>query len=173
MGRFSRSIRSFFSILLHGRLPDDIAASLGLMKVASKPAARPAEPPERAADGALQLLAILQQDSRLVDFLMEDISEYSDGQVGAAVRGLHDQCRQSLARHLQLVPVIDGVEGTFTKVESPDPAKVMFVGKVPAKGAPGGGTLRHRGWMAEKVDLPTAGRRRDLSIIAPAEIEVE
>ena len=48
------------------------------------------------------MLAILQRDSRLVDFLMEDIAAYSDDQIGAAVRELHDQCRDSIARYVTL-----------------------------------------------------------------------
>jgi hypothetical protein len=65
------------------------------------------------------------------------------------------------------------VEGTYTKVESSDPARVKFIGNLPAKGTPAGGTLRHKGWRAEKIDLPPVDRRQDLSVIAPAEIEVE
>ena len=36
----------------------------------------------------VEALGILQRDSRLIDFLMEDIASYSDEQVGAAVREL-------------------------------------------------------------------------------------
>jgi len=43
-------------------------------------------PKSGPADGAVQILSILQRDARLVDFLMEDVSAYSDEQVGAAVR---------------------------------------------------------------------------------------
>jgi hypothetical protein len=119
----------------------------------------------------LQLLAILQRDSRLVDFLMEDVSGYADDQIGAAVRELHDQCRDALARYVGLAPVIDGVEGTFAKAPG-DAAAVKFVGNVPAK-PPAGGTLRHKGWRAVKVDLPALAAKQDASIVAPAEIEIE
>ena len=44
---------------------------------------------------------------------MEDIAAYSDDQIGAAVRELHDQCRDAIARYVTLAPVIDGVEGTL------------------------------------------------------------
>jgi hypothetical protein len=71
-----------------------------------------------------------------------------------------------------LQPVIDGVEGTFAKAPSPDPSVVKFVGNVPAK-PPAGGTLRHKGWKAVKVDLPQLAPRQDAAIVAPAEIEVE
>ena len=139
----------------------------------SKPAAPPPSAPAvKISDGALQILAILQRDSRLIDFLMEDIASYSDDQIGAAVRELHDQCRDSLARYVTLQPVIDGVEGTFTKAPSSDPNLVKFVGNVPAK-PPSGGTLRHKGWRAAKVDLPALAARQDAAVIAPAEIEIE
>ncbi|MGO9231136.1 MAG: DUF2760 domain-containing protein [Bryobacteraceae bacterium] len=145
---------------------------------APKPAAAPKAAPTaapapavRASDGAVQLLAVLQRDARLVDFLMEDIAGYSDEQVGAAVRDLHDQCRDSLRRAVALEPVIDGVEGTFAKAPSADPSVVKFIGNVPAK-PPAGGTLRHKGWRAAKVDLPALAGR-DAAVIAPAEIEIE
>ena len=67
---------------------------------------------------ALQILGILQRDSRFIDFLMEDISAYPDDQVGAAVRDLHQQCRDSLNRYVHLGPVIDGVEGSPTKLDT-------------------------------------------------------
>jgi hypothetical protein len=130
------------------------------------------------SDGALYILAILQRDSRLVDFLMEDIGGYSDEQIGAAVRTLHDQCRESLCRYVRLIPVIDGVEGSFTNLAAgktllDDPSRVKFIGNVPAKGLPPGGVLRHKGWRAEAVDLPPVAPNQNVSVIAPAEIEVE
>jgi hypothetical protein len=117
-------------------------------------------------------LSILQRDSRLIDFLQEDISAYSDDQVGAAVREMHDQCRDSLGRYLALQPVIDGVEGTFAKAPSTDPNVVKFVGNVPAK-PPAGGTLRHKGWKAAKIDLPALAAKQDATVLAPAELEIE
>ncbi len=172
MERFLLAWRAFFGILFHGRPPDAVARALRLSSRPSAPAAPPAAPPQ-ATDGALQMLGILQRDARLIDFVMEDISGYSDDQVGAAVRNLHDQCRQSLAQYVELEPVIDAVEGTFTKTESSDPATVKFVGNVPAGGRPEGGLLRHKGWRARKATLPALGPRQDASILAPAEIEIE
>jgi hypothetical protein len=174
LGRIWLAIRSFFSILFHGSLPDDAITELGLTRRGSapKPQAAAATTAPRVSDGALQILSILQRDARLIDFIMEDIAAYSDDQVGAAVRGLHDQARESLTRYVKLDPVIDGVEGTFTKAALPDPAAVKFIGNVPA-GKPSGGLLRHKGWRAGKVELPTLNPRQDSNIIAPAEIEIE
>lgn len=181
MSRILLAFRCFFNILFHGELSDPVITELRLTRRgtgaapsrASGTVAAAAPPPAvRTSDGALQMLGILQRDSRLVDFLMEDISSYSDDQVGAAVRELHDQCRDSVARYVTLQPVIDGVEGTYAKAPSNDPNLVKFVGNVPAK-PPAGGTLRHKGWRAAKVDLPAPAAKQDVAVIAPAEIEIE
>jgi hypothetical protein len=161
--------------LFTGQLPGDIAQAFGFTQAKPHtPPAKPAPAPQvRASDGALQILGILQRDSRLIDFLMEDISSYPDEQVGAAVRSLHDQCRDSLNRYLRLAPVIDAVEGSFTKIEASDPAAVKLLGNVPASGKAQGGLLRHKGWRAEKIDLPTPPPSQSIAVIAPAEVEVE
>ena len=172
MGRIGLAFRSFFSLLFGGELPQDLIAELGLTRrgaAAPKPAA--AAPQVKATDGALQLLGILQRDSRLVDFLMEDISAYEDDQIGAAVRELHASCQESLKRYVRLRPVIDGVEGTYTTLDGAPGTAVKLLGNVPADGKVAGGTLRHKGWRAESVELPAAGGT-DLTVVAPAEIEL-
>lgn len=179
MNRVFLAFRSFFALLFSGRFSDELLRDLRLRRadaapaVAPKPATTAAPAPvARISDGALQMIAILQRDSRLVDFLMEDISGYADDQIGAAVRELHDQCRDALGRYVKLEPVIDGVEGTYAKAPSKDANIVKFVGNVPAK-PPEGGTLRHKGWRAVKIDLPAVSGRQDVTIVAPAEIEIE
>jgi hypothetical protein len=47
---------------------------------------------------------------------------------------------------------------------------LKFIGNVPAQ-PPDGGTLRHKGWRAEKVELPKP--KHGAVVIAPAEIEIE
>lgn len=176
MSRIGSAFRSFFSILFGGNLPEDIAVEFGFVKAKPAPVAAPVEVPKfKTSDGALQLLNILQRDSRLVDFLMEDIASYSDDQVGAAVRSLHTDCRAALNRHVELAPVVDGVEGTFHKLDAakaPDANRVKLIGNVPANGRAAGGILRHRGWLATAVNLPPIGKQ-DVNVIAPAEIEIE
>ena len=170
--RISQAFRSFFSILFSGVLPADIAQAFGYSKVVPiKATPAPAPKPQSGPnDGAVQILSVLQRDARLVDFLMEDISSYSDEQVGAAVRDVQLQARQSLERYLKLAPVIDGVEGDFTKTDGLSGESLKLVGKVPPSGKAPGGVLRHKGWKAEKVDLPALPPG---NILAPAEIEVE
>jgi len=175
------AFRAFFSVL-GGSLPEDLAEAFGYSKTPVAPprrteeAAKPAGP--QPTDGALQLLGILQRESRLLDFFLEDISGYGDDQVGAAVRSIHSGSQETLKKYFRFAPVIDGVEATFAKPESAgevgkDPAAIRFVGNLPAKGKPAGGTLRHRGWRADSVSLPKLNPKQNLSILAPAELEVE
>jgi Domain of unknown function (DUF2760) len=171
LSRISAAFRSFFSILFSGILPEDIATEFGY----AKPVKAPEAPKIKPSDGALQILHILQRDSRWIDFLMEDIGSYDDEQVGSAARGIHDDCKASLARHVTLSPVIDGVEGTYQKLDpskAPDPNRIKLIGNVPASGKVAGGTLRHRGWTASSVNLPPLGKQ-DVTVLAPAELEVE
>jgi len=184
--RILLAFRAFFNILFGGALSDGTMTELGLSRRGTAPAAKTAAPAKgtaaaastpptptvKTSDGALQILSILQRDSRLIDFIMEDISAYSDDQVGAAVRGLHDQSREALNRYVTLAPVIDSVEGTYAKTPGGDPGAVKFIGNVPAD-TPPGGVLRHKGWRATKVDLPALPTKQDAAIIAPAEIEIE
>jgi hypothetical protein len=172
LNRILLAFRCFFNLLFHGELSAETMDALRLSRAVVQAASPAAAPAARTSDGALQILGILQRDSRLVDFLMEDISGYADDQIGAAVRELHDQCRDSVARYITLQPVIDGVEGTFAQAPSTDPNLIKFVGNVPAK-PPSGGTLRHKGWRAARVDLPALAVKQDPAVIAPAEIEIE
>ncbi len=175
MNRISFAFRSFFSILFGGSLPSDIAQAFGYAKPAPVKASAPspASPPKpqfSPSDGAVQILGILQRDARLIDFLMEDIGPYSDEQVGAAVRDIHTQARQSLDRYLKLVPVIDAVEETVVNTAGLESTSYKLIGNVPPSGKASSGLLRHKGWKAEKVELPGA---KPSSVLAPAELEIE
>lgn len=176
MHRIVLAFRAFFALLFGGKLSPELIAELGLAaKTAPAPKAPPKPPaPEiKATDGALQLLGMLQREARVLDFFMEDIAPYSDEQVGAAARDVHDHSREVLMRHFAPAPVIDAVEGSPATPPEGNPALVKFVGNVPATGKPSGGLLRHRGWRATAVSLPQLNSRTDLAVLAPAEIEVE
>ena len=176
MSRISLAFQSFFGILFGEGLPSDVAKHFGFVSPAEvKPPAppKPAAPQTTPADGALQILGILQRDARLIDFLMEDISGYDDEQVGAVVRTLHEQSRTALGRYITLKPVIDGVEHTVTKVPSQDPSSVRLLGNVPADGKASQGILRHKGWRVDTIDLPKIASSKSVQVLAPAEVEIE
>ncbi len=185
--RIGFAFKCFFVVLFSGRLPAELpdeflrdtaggAGRAGADTASSTGATRAADAapaPSRAPDRAVQMLALLQRDGRLVDFLYEDISGYADDQVGAAVREVHASCREALQRHLSLEPVMDGDEGSRAVVaEGFDPAAVKLVGNLTGQ-PPFRGVLRHHGWRAARVDLPALVEGGGSSIVAPAEVELE
>jgi hypothetical protein len=169
--RVKYAFRSFFSILDHSRVPPDVVAALGeAPRTRDVPAAVVAEPPR--ADRAAQLLALLQRDGRLLDFLLEDLGSYGDAQIGAAARDVHAGCRAVLTRYLSISPVVDEEEGQMLRIErGADPARIKVVGNVAGE-PPFTGIVRHRGWQATRVDLPPVPSAA-LSVLAPAEVEVQ
>jgi hypothetical protein len=120
----------------------------------------------------LHLLCVLQREGRLMDFFAEDLGQYEDAQIGAAVRGIHESCKTSMEKALALKPVIDQPEGQETRIEPGfDPHSVKLTGNVAGE-PPFTGILRHKGWRAAKVELPTLSDVHDVGIIAPAEVEI-
>lgn len=141
---------------------------------APAPAPVPVAPKAPARSEALTLLSVLQREGRLVDFLKEPITSYSDAQIGAAVRGIHEDCGKVLARLFAIEPLRSENEGaSITVAGEYDPAAVRLVGSVPDQG-PFKGTLQHAGWRATKVELPEwNGREESQMVIAPAEVEIK
>lgn len=137
--------------------------------VVETPKSTPAKP---SADAAVQLLALLQSEGRLVDFLREDIQPYDDIQIGAAVRSIHEACRQVLTEHLIVEPVLSNQEGDEVCIpEGFDPSAIRLVGNVSGE-PPFQGVLRHAGWQAAHVKLPDQPSGQDPKIVAPAEVEI-
>jgi hypothetical protein len=173
------AFRAFFSVL-GGTLPEDLARAFGYSKEVYAQPRRTAEPAQIAGpeQGALQLLGALQREARLLDFFLEDIAGYRDEEVGAVARTVHASSQETLRQYFRFAPVIDGVEGTYTKPASAgalakDASAIRFLGNLPAQGKPAGGTLRHRGWRVDGVTLPKVNPKQNLMILAPAELEVE
>jgi Domain of unknown function (DUF2760) len=149
------------------------ASTARIAAEAVKPAAT--EPTVHQSDAAVvNFLAILQEKGRFVDFLMDDIAGYSDAEVGAAGRVLHEGCKAVLLEHFGIRPMRE--EGEGSKVTIPSgyaPDDYRLVGRISGE-APFAGTLVHHGWRAEWVKLPrlvrTSAERPPA--IAPAEVEL-
>ena len=125
-----------------------------------------------ALDPALQLLALLQREGRLIDFLEQDVAAYSDADVGAAARAVHEGCRNVLHSHATLRPVRSEEEGARVTIAAGfPPDEIKLTGRVQGS-APYTGTLRHRGWRATAFTLPNAVRACDARVLAPAEVEL-
>jgi hypothetical protein len=137
-----------------------------------KKKALPEPPKAPPTDAALQLLALFQREGRFVDFLEEDVSSFADADIGAAARVVHTGCRKALHEHLELEAVRSEDEGAkVTLEEGFDAALVKLTGNVSGKG-PFNGTLRHKGWRAKKITLPTAVEGHDPRVLAQAEVEL-
>ena len=103
---------------------------------------------------AIALLAVLQREARLVDFLQESLAGYTDAQIGAAVRDIHRDCGAVLKRLFDLRPAVDLEEGAEVEVSAGfDPTRWRLTGNVSGE-PPFRGRLVHPGWEATRCDLP-------------------
>ena len=182
--RLALAFRVFFLVLFNavfaGRVqrlgPGSAAAALE-PETTPKPApvtvSTPAAPlRELPSQSALQLLGLLQREGRLVDFLQEDISSYTDAQIGAAARVVHDQCRKALLSHVTLERIRGELEGQRVTLASGFSAtEIRLVGQVAGE-PPFTGSLTHAGWRAAKIELPKLSDGHDVRVIAPAEVEL-
>jgi hypothetical protein len=172
MGRLSLA----WKVLTNGSLAARIAALLEAPKAveSTKQADPPARPapgaPKPARSDAVTLLATLQREARLIDFLKEPIDGYSDAQVGAAVRDIHRQAAAVLDRQFQLRPVLDQAEGSQVSIAAgTSPGKIKRTGGSEANV----GKVVHHGWQVTRCDVPVwTGDADTASIVAPAEVDV-
>ncbi|RFP20481.1 DUF2760 domain-containing protein [Duganella sp. BJB488] len=178
--RISIAIGAFFRALSDA----DYAARLTRIDEAPQPAAAPvatpapkpapAPAPLRVAtpDAALQLLSLFQREARLIDFTQENLSTYSDADIGAAARVVHEGCSKVLREHFTIEAVRSEAEGSRIVLEEGfDASAVRLTGNVVGS-APFRGALSHRGWRASNVRLPKLAEAHDASILAPAEVEL-
>ena len=169
--RLSLALASFWRILTDAPFA---AAVAGLRSGAAAVAPAGQPPVLQAAEpnAALQLLGLLQQEGRFVDFLQEDVAAYSDAEVGAATRVVHEGCKRVLKQHFAIEAVRPEAEGTrLTLPEGFDASAVRVTGNVVGQ-APFTGSLTHRGWRVTDVRLPRVVAGHDLAVLAPAEVEL-
>jgi len=173
--RLGLALRAFGRILADGAFAGRV---LRLERGEPTPNAAPAEQPRPAAlketlpESALQLLALLQQEGRFVDFLEENVTAYSDAEIGGAARVVHEGCRKVVRDYLEIEPVRPETEGVrLTLAAGFDPAAVRLTGNVVGQ-PPFTGTLMHRGWRVAQIKLPRLAEGHDVRVLAPAEVEL-
>ena len=176
--RLSLAFGTFFKTIgdaeFAARVRDDQVGPVAAPPAAPTPA--PAPPPVQlrvpTPEAALQLLTLLQREARLIDFAQENLSAYSDADIGAAARVVHEGCARVLREHFTIEPVRSEAEGSrLTLEEGFDAASVRLTGNVVGQ-APFKGLLSHRGWRATKVELPQLAEKHDARVLAPAEVEL-
>ena len=172
--RLSLALSAFWRILTNPAFAGAVAA----LRRGSADAPRTSPTPEirRLQDAepnaALQLLGLLQQEGRFIDVLEEDVAAYSDAEIGAATRVVHEGCRKTLRQHFAIEAVRGEPEGTrVTLAEGFDSSAVRLTGNVVGR-PPFTGRLTHRGWRVTETRLPKVAAGHDLSVVAPAEVEL-
>jgi len=182
MGRVLLAFRVFFAAIFHreaaARLQQALINEVPQLVAVPAPVSKPVEVAQPAPKKPLQseavtLLATLQREARLVDFFKEDLSGYSDEQVGAAVREIQRDCAAVLERFFSIQPILHDEEGASVNVPAGfDAARYRLTGKLTGE-APFHGTLQHHGWEATRCELPAfTGNESAARTIMPAEVEI-
>lgn len=168
MSRLGLAFKAFFTTLKSDEFAKLVETGGAPQQAVAAPVV---EKPKRSE--ALTLLAALQREARLVDFLMEPLDGCSDQQVAAAVRDIQSDSRKVLERMFAPKPLRGESEGTRITVPAGfDAGAFKLTGNV-AGAAPYQGELMHPGWTATKLDVPVwNGSDGTARIIAPAEIEL-
>ena len=172
--RLTLALASFWRILVDPRFAAEVARLTTGVGAARAGDQSPPQPRLKEAEpnAALQLLGLLQQEGRFIDFLEEDVAAYSDAEVGAAARVVHEGCKKALRQHLVIEAVRTEPEGTrLTLADGFDSSAVRVTGNVVGR-PPFTGNLTHRGWRVTQIRLPMVAAGHDLSVVAPAEVEL-
>jgi Domain of unknown function (DUF2760) len=139
--------------------------------ILNPPPPPPPVPPKLSGE-PLRLLALLQREGRLLDFLLEDVAGATDEQLGAGVREVHKKSRAVVKEHLTLEPVLPGEEEAGVTVPAGfDPSAVRLTGNVTGQ-PPFQGVLKHHGWRVTAYRLPAPPAGSDDLVVAPAEVEL-
>jgi hypothetical protein len=172
--RIPLAISAFWRIIFNPEF------ALGVMRLRQGAEAERAEPAAKPAAllqetgpaAALQLLGLLQRDARFIDFIEEDVAGFSDAEIGAAARVVHEGCRKVVREHFTLEPVRGEPEGARLTLDPGfDAASLRLTGNVVGD-PPFNGTLTHRGWISTEIRLPKLAVGHDVNILAPAEVEL-
>ena len=149
----------------------EVASLLRPPQTQAKP--KPVElPPERAHASGLAVLSLLQREGRLIDFLQEDMAVFSDAEIGAAARVVHAGCRKAFSEYFVIEPALKDAEGvTVTVPAGFDAQRIRLSGNIAGQ-PPFRGTLKHHGWVATAVRLPTISETLDPRVLAAAEVEL-
>ncbi len=141
-------------------------------KIVQTPAPEPVVLKEATPDAALQLLGLLQKEARFIDFIKEDVTAYSDADIGVAARVVHEGCNKAINEYFTLDTVRSDQEGSkVTLAKGFDAAKVRLTGNIVGQ-APFTGTLIHKGWQVTDIRLPKLTEGHNAKIVAAAEVEL-
>ena len=168
MGFWDR-LKLAWRLIISGQFASEVEEALKQFESAR---AGHALPPERVHASGLMLLAALQREGRLIDFLQQEVAAFSDEDIGAAARVVHGGCRKALRQFFEIAPAMQGTEGAPMTVPAGfDAQRIRLTGNVSGQ-PPFRGTLKHHGWIAAEVRMPSISDAIDPRVIAPAEVEL-
>jgi hypothetical protein len=156
------------------RAKQDPAFAAKLQAILAGAEVKPVEPPKpvKPSGAPLRMLALLQAEARLVDFLMEDIAAAGDAQIGQAIREIHKKAQAALKQHAVIEPVLPGTEGDGTTVPAGfDPSAIRVVGNVTGE-PPFAGSINHPGWRVRELKLAPPPEGADEFVLQPAEVQI-
>jgi hypothetical protein len=157
-----------FKVAFNAAFAGQVKSGLRALEAAQAP--KP--PPERVHASGLFLLGALQREGRLIDFLRQDVAEFSDEEVGAAARVVHAGSKKVLDQYFDFEPATKESEGSPMTVPAGfDAQRIRLTGNVAGQ-PPYRGTLKHHGWVARNIRLPEVSETLDPRVIAPAEVEL-
>jgi hypothetical protein len=164
--RIPLALNAFFKILANPEFAGRVQS------LSQPPAPAPVVLKEATPDAALQLLGLLQKEARLIDFTQENLSSYSDADIGGAARVVHEGCCKVLRDHFTIAPVRPEAEGSRIALPAGfDASAIRLTGNVVGQ-APFKGSLSHRGWRALDTRLPKLTGSHDVTVLAQAEVEL-
>ena len=172
---FLARLRTALSCFTRALASPDFCSKVAALLRPSQPQAEPKPvelPPERLHASGLAVLSLLQREGRLIDFLQEDVAAFSDAEVGAASRVVHAGCKKVFREYFTVEPILKDAEGATVKIPAGfDAQRIRITGNVAGQ-PPFRGTLKHHGWEATAVRLPTVSETLDPRVLVAAEVEL-
>ncbi len=129
-------------------------------------------PPPKPSGEAVRLLGILQREARLIDFLMENITPYSDEQVGAVRAGYSPE---GTSRDQEACPVGAGfAPGRRSRRDGPDRVRSLSdsIGRKCDRPTSIQGYIGTRRLRTKSFDIPKPAEGQDEFVLMPAEVEL-
>jgi len=178
MRRIWLAFRVFFQILFVAGMAEKVRRALIEDEAPAAPAPPKPKPlppvvPKPARSEALTLLATLQREARLVDFIQESLEGYSDAQIGAAARDVHRDSKAVIERLFALRPIQADGEGATIEIPAGfDAGRYRLTGNVTGQ-PPFRGRVVHPGWEATICQVPVySGSDASARVVAPVEVEL-
>ena len=128
--------------------------------------------PPKPSGEALRVLALLQADSRFIDFFLETLpAKLTDDQVGG-ILDVHKKVAVALKKYLVIEPVLTGADSERVTVPKGfDPSAIRVLGNVTGE-PPFTGQIQHPGWRVTELKLSPPPSGADEFVLQPAEVQI-